>query len=284
MGLSAYVNCPCYRRGKTSAFPLPEWRTRFRFDIDGVLGLDLPYEGFEHQHDRVQDWMQTACEHDDMELISLQLSNWTGYLAFLQSLTQIGWKFFPILKQELPQHNNGYTLAPNALRMLRELDIFTRLVKHTKNAFLLNTLDNRVIQEYIVATKGVFVLNQDAGYRMGVDPKGFFIEYQSSADPDNWIEKFRAKRLEQRIFKRDSNGKPLYVEFYCADTEARFATDVPLIQYETMGAGKLLMPHYPGAMHVELRQMDVKHFSYILDPLRRICHASVCSGNPIVWF
>ena len=283
MGLSAYVNCSCYRREKTIPFTLPEWRTRFRFDIEGVLGLDLPYEGYEHEHDTVQDWMQHACEHEDMEFASEQIANWTGYLAFLQSLTQIGWKYFPILKQELPRNNSGFTLAPNALRMIRELDIFSRLVHHTKNAFLVNTVDQKVIQEYIVATSGVFVLSKDAGYRMGVDPKGFFIEHQADDDPDTWIEKFRAKQFEQRVFKRDIAGKPVHVEFYCAETERRFVTDVPLIQYQMMGAGNLIMPQYPSAMHVELRTMEASHFAYLLDPLRRLCHASVCTGNPIVW-
>jgi len=284
MGLSAYVNCSCYRREKTTPFPLPELQSRFRFDIEGVLGLDLPYEGFEREHDMIQDWMQSACEHEDMEFASVPIANWTGYLAFLQSLTQIGWKFFPILKQELPRTNTGFTTAPHALRMLRELEIFTRLVHHTKNAFLISTVDRRVIQEYIVATKGVFVLNKDAGYRMGVDPNGFFIEHESPDDPDIWLEKFRAKRFEQRVFKRDDSGKPLHVEFYCAETETKFATDVPLTQYHSMGAGKLIMPQYPSAMHVELRVMEASHFKYILDPLRRICHASICTGNPIVWF
>ncbi len=284
MGVGAYVNCACYRRGKTEPFPLNGWKNRFRFDIEGVLGLDLPYEGYEHEHDTVQQWMQTACDHEDMEIISEQIANWTGYLAFLQSLMQIGWKFFPILQQELPRNNSGFTLAPNALKMLRELDIFTKLVIHTRNAFLMNTLDNRVIQEYIMATKGVFVLNQKAGYRMGIDINGFFIEHQSPDDSEIWIEKFRAKRFEQRVFKRDETGKPLHVEFYCAETESRFATDIPLIQYETMGAGKLLLPNYPSAMHVELRQLEARNFSYILDPLRRVCHESVCTGNPIVWF
>jgi len=284
MSVGAYVNCACYRRGKTAPFPLAEWKSRFRFDVEGVLGLDLPYEGYEREHDMIQQWMQSACEHEDMEVISKQISNWTGYLAFLQSLTQIGWRFFPTLQQELPRDNSGFTSAPHALKIIRELDIFTRLVKHTRNAFLINTVDERIIQEYMVATKGVFVLNQAGGYRMGIDPKGFFIEHQSSDDADHWIEKFRAKRFEQRVFKRDETGKPLHVEFYCAETEARFATDIPLIQYETMGAGKLLLPQYPSAMHVELRQMDAFHFAYILDPLRRVCHESVCTGNPIVWF
>lgn len=284
MGVGAYVNCACYRRGKTEPFPLSGWKNRFRFDIEGVLGLDLPYEGYEHEHDTVQRWMQSACDHEDMEIISEQIANWTGYLAFLQALMQIGWKFFPILQQELPRNNSGFTLAPNALKMLRELDSFSKLVIHTRNAFLMNTLDNRVIQEYIMATKGVFVLNQKLGYRMGIDTKGFFIEHQSPDDSEIWIEKFRAKRFEQRVFKRDETGKPLHVEFYCAETEARFATDIPLIQYETMGAGKLLLPNYPSAMHVELRQLEAHNFSYILDPLRRVCHESVCTGNPIVWF
>ena len=284
MGVGAYVNCACYRHGKTDPFPLAEWKNRFRFDVEGVLGLDLPYEGYEHEHDTIQQWMQGACEHEDMEVISEQIANWTGYLAFLQSLIQIGWQFFPTLQQELPRDNNGYTSAPLALKLIRELDIFARLVKYTRNAFLTNTVDEHIIQEYMVATKGVFVLNQEAGYRMGIDPKGFFIEHQAQDDAEIWIEKFRAKRFEQRVFKRDERGKPLHVEFYCADTEARFATDIPLIQYETMGAGKLLLPHYPSAMHVELRQMDALHFNYILDPLRRVCHESVCTGNPIVWF
>ncbi len=284
MGLGAYVNCTCFQRGTVKPFPIPEWIMRFRFDVEGGLGLDLPYEGYEREHDAVQDWMQTACDHEDMEFASVQIANWTGYLAFMQSLTQIGWKYFPILKQELPQGDTGYTSAKQALGLLHELAIFSKLVHYTKNAFLVNTVDDRVIQEYIVATKGVFVLNKTTGYRMGVDPKGFFIEHEDPDNPEIWIEKFRAERFEQRVFKRDTSGKPLHVEFYCAETETRFATDIPLIQYESMGAGKLLLPHYPSAMHVELRQMEAHHFNYILDPLRRICHASVCTGNPIVWF
>lgn len=284
MGLGAYVNCACYRRGRTHPFPIPDFEPYFKFDADGVLGLDLPYEGYEYEHDSIQTWMQSACHHEDMELVSEQLANWTGYLAFLQSLSQIGWKYFPTLRQELPRANDGHTLAGYALRMLHELEIFSKLVRYTQNAFLVNTLTGNVIQEYIAAMKGVFVFNKRRGYRMGVDPQGFFIQQSADEEVEEWGEVFRANRFEQRIVKRDETGKPRQVEFYCAETEARFNTDLALIQYEMMGAGQLLMPHYPGAMHLEIRQMDVHHYDYILKPLRKICHASVCSGNPIVWF
>lgn len=285
MGLSAYVNCACYRRGTARPFPLPPLETFFRFDVDGVLGLDLPYEGYEIEHNTVQSWMECACDHEDMELISQSISNWTGYLAFLQSLTQIGWKFFPTLKQELPRKNDGYTGANSAYLILRELELFSKLVEQSSNYFLINTLSGEAIQEYLAALKGIFLYaDNGTGLQMGIDPQGFFILCSDANNPQAKIECFRATKFEQRIIQRDDKGKPTKVDFYCAETESHFVTNAILTQFETMGAGQLLLPHYPTAMHVEKRGQEAFHFDYILKPLRRICQAAVLSGNPIVWF
>ncbi len=218
MGLSAYVNCACYRRGNTRPFPLPPLESYFRFDVDGVLGLDLPYEGYEIEHDTVQSWMECACQHEDMELISQPIANWTGYLAFMQSLAQIGWKFFPILQKELPRQNDGYTDARSAYWILHELDIFTKLVEQTSNYFLMDTLSGKVIQEYLAALKGVFLHGNGSMIQMGVDPQGFFILCTNANNPQEKIECFRANKFEQRILQRDDKGKPTKVEFYCTET------------------------------------------------------------------
>src|SRR5262249_30333469 len=69
-------------------------------------------------------WQDDGCPHEDMEQVAVRVSNWSGYRAFQQALSEAGCEHFPVLCAELPDGNGGQ-LAPNLAReALEELRYF----------------------------------------------------------------------------------------------------------------------------------------------------------------
>src|SRR5690242_16671064 len=123
MGLDASVMCNCYRQGKTTPCPFPEY---FYVDEDGFPALNLPYEYNEEKFDIFENWLATCCEHPNMDYAAVFVANWKGYQSFLAALEQAGWENFPMLHAELPEDNQGLTSAEAAQAALQELELFKR--------------------------------------------------------------------------------------------------------------------------------------------------------------
>src|SRR5512145_1931700 len=113
MGLDAFVQCNCYQQGKTKPFPRPDLEKYLIFDADGQLMLDLDDE-HEEAHHLFYEWQEDACEHSGMKVVFERISNWSGYRAFQEALSKLGWHHFPVLEAELPALNGGAMQAASS--------------------------------------------------------------------------------------------------------------------------------------------------------------------------
>lgn len=142
MGLDAFVNCNCYKEGKTKPFPVPELEQFFYVDeeqwLDFHLDFDtyadviyeidtLEYQEYDAITFKVEAWQVDACQHRNLRLADIRIANWFGIQGFRQTLHEMGSLSFPTLA-ELPKFNGGFMTSQKAILALHELSIFRDLV------------------------------------------------------------------------------------------------------------------------------------------------------------
>jgi hypothetical protein len=275
MGLDASVMCNCYKQGKTTPCPYPEF---FHIDEEGFPGLNLPYDENEEKSDIFDTWLATCCEHPHMDYAAVYVSNWKGYQSFLQALEQVGWEHFPVLRAELPDGNHGLTSADSARMALKELETFKTLGQSVVKTFLVNTETQETLGTSSITHSNMLGWNGRTGMNIGFDEKGFFIL-------DSWEmnrELFRAKRFEQRMLEAEGLDRPQQFEYIDLDSGRRFVCSTPVRIFVEDGFGQLKQ-EYPQQMHIEQRTVGAEYYTYLLDPLITIFKASVETGNPVRW-
>jgi hypothetical protein len=284
MGLNASVMCKCLTEGKSQP---PPFADEVRIDAEGYLSVDLPYEGNEEKHHLFERWLSSACEHPDMELVSEYISNWGGYRAFQQALEVAGWEHFSTLKVELPEANGGLTATSAASKMLKELRYFAEQTDLGSRTVLVDTGSGEELQQYIAAYEGVFIWGA-SGVEIGIDERGFFIRVAGRGVSG---EVFRSKRFEQRIIKGGllKRFRRTMVEYVDLDTGERFVCREAVGRPVRWPNGQIqnekgeMRLDYPVRMEMMSRERKASDFEYILKPLRKICEASMETGNPIRW-
>ncbi|KUL40042.1 hypothetical protein [Actinoplanes awajinensis] len=246
MGLDAWVHCRCWQDGLVvpPAGPVV---------LDGgVLVLQLPYSGNAAAHHAFSGWKTDACPHPGMNLADERVSNWSGLRLFQQALGGN----FPTLRAELPDANGGGDTSPErAAPILAELDRFERTAGATDETVLVDEATGRVVMKYVAAYHGVFMLDPD--HRAGVDPDGFFV-----VDPPRTL--FRATRFTQRVL---TGG----------DVELTAGEQRAVIAMTPLGS--------PPAEHLAVasRPRSATDFAHLIGALRRLCAASIETGNAITW-
>lgn len=285
MGLDAYVHCRCWQDGLTPPPPAEP----VGFDAEGALGLQLPVEGHEAEHDAVDLWLVDACRHELMEYAREPIASWGGVRLLQQSLEPLA-SSFPVLSAHLPRANGGSIPAADADAILAELDAFEAMPQVGQRTALVEEPTGEELMTYIAAYDGVRILNRQ--YRAGVDPFGFFV-LDTDTDPPTTL--FRSARFRQRAIA------PELVEFIGDGNPVR--VPIPPIQRDgahRSGSPGVLDGGLHGGSHGGLRgglhggppperlvvrttPLSGDHFGYIIGPLRRICLASVAIGNPVVW-
>ncbi|MEV5569596.1 hypothetical protein AB0L06_06075 [Spirillospora sp. NPDC052269] len=260
MGLDAFVLCRCWQDGHTTEPPVP--RELVKMDeygpyLDGgsaEAASDAAFLEWRHH---------AACAHEDMEITSERISNWAGYRYLRQAMETAGWVRFPVLHEYLPHANGGELPAERAREALGELTAFRACGDVGRETVLLDEDTGAVLAEYVRAYAGVFVWDGMAKRRVGVDERGLFVVDDSDR------ELFRALRCTQR---RVRAGR---VRFRTEDGEET-TLDLTSTIGERDGA-------YPRRLNVVERPLSGTHFDYAVEPLRRLCEASVRTGNPVVW-
>ncbi|MGV9809238.1 hypothetical protein [Micromonospora chersina] len=257
MGLDAFVNCRCWQDGLATPCPVGP----VGFDEDGHLALLQPWEGNASAHDTFYAWMSgDACPHPLMEQSSEAVSNWTGVRLFQQALRPAGTARFPTLAACLPDANGGWLPAERAAGVLAELDAF-RDSRIADEVVLVDEVTGREMMQYVEVYRGVF--GYGPGWRAGVDPGGFFVH--TDVDPPATL--FRATRFTQRVLPDDR------LELVAEGSRAI----VPMRPVGEHGSPP------PERLAVRTRARSAGDFAYIVEPLRRLCAASVATGNPVVW-
>jgi len=283
MGLDASVMCRCLADGKIA---LPKFAGSVHVDADGYLALDAPDEkGALHM--RFHDWMSNACQHPRMLFAREHIGNWTSYRSFQQALGIAGWQHFPALKSELPQSNGGLTQADAAKTMLDELDYFEREGDLGSTTELIDCATGNALHEYIETYDGIFGYGPD-GIARGVDPNGFFVRKRTE---ENEAEIFRSMRFSQTLIDGSaaSNALEPSVEYADLATGKTIRCSYPIVTWKLWPDGRLqndrghFNPSFPAELQVMRRKRTAADFEYVVNQLRKVCRASVETGNPIRW-
>lgn len=274
MGLDASVMCNCYREGKTSPCPFPD---DFYIDEDGFPALRMNGPDEEARSDVFDAWLARCCEHPNMDYAAVFIANWQGYNTFRRALEEIGWQHFPVLRVQLPDHNQGSTPASAAALALRELERFQSHGGIPKT-FLINSETDAPITAPISDHGGAFSINPRTGMKLSFDENGFVIR-------DIWEhdrELFRAMRFEQVPLEPAGLDRPQMYEFINLETGQRFVCSTP-VRVFARGEFGALRQEYPHRMHIERRMVGATYFAYIIKPLTFIFQAAVEMGNPVRW-
>lgn len=258
MGLDAFVRCRCYQDGLVS--PPADLADHVDSDEE-FFCLDLPFDGYEEEHERFDDWVASGCEHPDMEYASEYLSNWGGYRLFQNALERAGWHHFPILQEYLPESNGGMLPADLATAALEELLVFQALPRLGEDFRLVESASGKVLTKGVDVYDGIFIWAEEREY--GIDRKTFFVR-----DRESKKVLFKSRDFTQKVV----NGRALY---RCCETGKSYADGIPL--------GLAEGDHYPGGFHLEPFQHRPEDFHYVVEPLERILTASVEVDNPVCW-
>jgi hypothetical protein len=266
MGLDAFVRCRCWQDGLVSEPPIP--RALISEDSEGYLEPTIPFEGNEELYRAFDQWVESgACPHEDMEQVSVRVSNWSGYRAFQEALSKAGCEHFPVLCAELPNGNGGQMEPELARKALEELEYFRSAADLGPETRLVNGATGDTLAVHIEGYQGVFIWDGSTGHQAGVDPRGFFV--RDLEEPHR--ERFRAVRLAQRRVGEQR------VEF--TDLDRGTTTTIRLtgpVQLEPGG-------RYPTELRVVTESVTAASFAYILEPLTTVFSAAVEIGNPVMW-
>jgi hypothetical protein len=266
MGLDATVRCTCWEEGLTTPCPFPRDRIAIDDELDDLV-LMLPWDGNLDAHSRFNDWRQSCCKHDDMQLAFAHISNWAGLRRFQEALRNSGSERFATLLAEIPGTNGGQTTSTNAGRCLAELEAFASLAPFGNVTKLSDVTHGRTIYTFIEVHDGVFAWLGSDDLEMGVDPAGFFIKERAGRDL------FRAAAFEQSE-RTDGN-----FVFRDPATQTSYTCGHGVGYLEDDGKTWI----YPKRLEVSTVPDTPENYDSLISPLRRVFEASRATGHPVVW-
>lgn len=143
MGYDAYVRCNCFKEGKTKPFKY----IKYVKDYPEYLELELPEEIKKNTElaNKIEidfyHWQCSACEHENMEIVSERIANISGMGALRFAIESCGGeKEFPTLATQLPEYNGGFMPVEFNDSFRKELDDFMK--KSFTVFYFKNTHDN----------------------------------------------------------------------------------------------------------------------------------------------
>ena len=277
MSYSAFVICNCYKDGKTEDPPYKEF---VQFDEDS-LNLNIPdkIEGKRpkntyQMYGEFDKWIQTACEHKDMELAYEYLSNNSGMSAFRHIIKKLNINGkYSVLAKYLPTANGGILPAQFASQALDELALLEKEPFLEETVVLSEKSTSYVIASVNTDTYWLFVFSGPK-YSYGIDKDGFFIlEYVEENGKEVSYLVFRSMNfIQQKV----SDDNYMFIDI---PTGKRFTHSISLyIPNQRNEVGNSY------EYEVKITHISVANeYSYMIEPLRRLAEASVDSGNPIHW-
>ena len=162
MGLDASVRCRCFEEGKLKPGPVPfddlyidgegYLSSRKLDDAGSRFNLRQMWARYYDLETAFEEWANHACEHEDGEICSEHVGNWSGVAAFSSWCEKIGEDKLPILNHILPPGNGGTFPAEKAEAALAELDIFDAELKARSRGAWCGTFANEALRELLNAS------------------------------------------------------------------------------------------------------------------------------------
>ncbi|MFD2823426.1 hypothetical protein ACFS5M_07070 [Lacinutrix iliipiscaria] len=276
MSYSAFVVCNCYQKGKTVEPPHKEY---IKFDEDGLF-LDIPNDLWDKNEKKVlqmdsdfDNWKNSACEHEEMELCYEYLSNTLGMVEFKGVIERLGGKEkFPILSKFLPTANGGTLPAKFTPEVLKEIDEFEKQKLNENRILLFEVSTNELKATVNAETYLIFVLTAYNKNNYGIDKDGFFIlENVKENDQEVSYVVFRSKNFIQKYISID---KFMFID---KKTNNSFICNVGLHPHESNPKKEYEFLIKENTVKI------VDEYKYMTEPLKKLAEASMESGNPIHW-
>lgn len=201
------------------------------------------------------------------------ISSWKGFRSFMDAIDQLGAENFPVMVDQLPDGDEGYSTAEQAAAMLTELERFIAQQTNVQQAVLVDSERDIDISMGSNVLGGALTTDRLSGYDLGFDENGFFVR-------DRWELNrilFRAMRVEQVLINPEEHR----VEYHDRDSDLSFLCTTPFGKVTTGedGIPRMLLREF----HVDIRDTAPDRYAYITGPLSRILEAAVEANVGIEW-
>jgi hypothetical protein len=274
MGYSAFVMCDCYQTGKTGKPPYEEY---VKIE-DGYITLQIP-ESIKRENpklaykmdDQFDEWKQSACQHEDMECISEYITNIMGMTAFATIIKDRGGEErFPILTNNFLNQSEGYLPTKLLKPLLEELIAFENEKTEEEKVILYDKTTETTIASVNKDKCSIFLFTPCNNY--GVAGEGFFILHNKMGGKKEVptvafvSEHFIQKKIKEDTYRFIDVPSHIYID---CDTGINFKkeTDFAYKEFVIRREKKGITDEY----------------GYLIESLRKLIHASLETGNPIVW-
>lgn len=201
------------------------------------------------------------------------ISSWKGFRNFLDAIGTLGKAHYPMIVEQLPDGDEGFTSSDKVQQLSDELQHFIVHQTEIQQAVLVDTERKDDISMGSNVLRGALTTDRLSGYDLGFNEHGFFVR-------DRWeLDRilFRAMRVEQQLM----NPEQHQVEYINLDTNARFLCTTP---FGKVGTGEDGIPRMMlQFFHVELRATSPNRFAYITDPLQRLFEEALAHNAGIEW-
>jgi hypothetical protein len=286
MGLDAFVNCNCYKEGKTTEPPVD--RKYIYFD-DGFYHFKLPGGNDREIFRQFIDWMDTACDHRRFHYIWTRISNISGLHFFMKMISKYSESSFPALRRAFSDRHA--TPPEDSLVALDEVKDIEERIQCVRANFLMDKMSGEELRHSVDGDDFLFYMHGPE-YQYGLGDAGFFITESFGEDTC-----FASRYFSQSVTDEDGNRilemdieknkprKPTDVRFRDFATGGEYTCRIPLEIMEVRGIEENFWPHetYPAELEVIKRNMTKEDIEYIVKPLRSVLEASVLLGNPVYW-
>ncbi|GAB5493647.1 MAG: hypothetical protein Phog2KO_38620 [Phototrophicaceae bacterium] len=201
------------------------------------------------------------------------ISSWKSFRNFMDATAKLGSDKFPMITEQLPDGDEGFTSADKVQTLLDELMRFIEEQTHIQQAVLVDSERNIDISMGSNILRGALTTDRLTGYDLGFNEKGFFVR-------DRWeLDRilFQAMRVEQRLI----NPEHHQVEYHDRDSDRHFFCTTPFGKVSTGADGvpRMMLQYF----HIELRNTAPNRFAYITDPLLRVFESALEKNEGIEW-
>lgn len=268
MGYDAFVKCNCYKEGKTTKPPFEEYTS---FDFEFGIDINPPDEIYKNDEKKYYEilsdfdnWKDTACEHENMDYLSLRVGNISAMSAFRNMIKQLNTNDrLPILSNQLPTSNDGHLPVELAPQLLAELKLISGKIDIIS---LFEVASKEEIASVDTTTQWCFQFYKN--YIAGIDCFGFFILEKVE---EHYCAVFKSHDFS--IQKIDAE------QFRYTDIERQIHFDCPINLFKQEENKKNIL-----YFKTRIETIDVfSRFQYMIETLQALGEASMLTGNPIVW-
>lgn len=201
------------------------------------------------------------------------IASWKGFRNFRNALSELGDEKFPMIIDQLPDGDDGFTPPAKARQMLTELEAFVAQQEQIIQAVLVDTDRDHDISMGSNVLGGALSMDRQTGFDLGFDKQGFFVRDRWEMNRDL----FRAMNVEQRLIHPETHK----VEYVNLDTGQTFRCSVPFGKPTTddNGIPRMFLKRF----HVELRPTTPSRYAYITDPLQVVLRRAITDDGTIEW-